>query len=205
MTGLARPSVFPPFCQTGEKDPWSSSEFGVGWPETGLAPSRHQFNWVLWFATQAALYLCQRGIADWSSDETYQTGAFAIGPDKKLYRSKVDNNTGHSPASSATQWELFGTDVDGTNKQITLLGGIIIKWATLTGGSGAITWTFGTAFPTACIGVLPVPIVDYPTGYDTCTLFAAPTASAVTINRRSGSSATDAAGSFGVLAVAVGY
>jgi hypothetical protein len=57
---------------------------------------------------QGVRYLCQRGIADWDSAETYSTNDRVIGDDGNTYYSLVDNNTNHTPSSSTAYWDLWG-------------------------------------------------------------------------------------------------
>ena len=206
MTALTRPEVLSPWADTGDKTEPSGSEVSAGWPLTGLAPSRQRFNWVLWYATQGLRYLSSRGIADYSADETYQQHALCIGDDGRIYRSRINSNTGHTPSSSPTQWEVFEADIQSAGGNISIPGGLILKTTTLSSATaGPVTWTFTDAFPTACLFAVAVPIVATPNGYDVAALASAPSSSSVQFNRRHGSAGSDFAANFSLLCLAVGW
>lgn len=56
--------------------------------------------------TQQLAYLLQRGIPEWSAEETYYTNSFCQA-DGTIYVSLTDNNIGNIPTASASAWRLY--------------------------------------------------------------------------------------------------
>ena len=56
--------------------------------------------------TQQLAYLLQRGIPEWSAEETYYTNSFCQ-VDGTIYVSLTDNNIGNIPTASASAWRLY--------------------------------------------------------------------------------------------------
>jgi hypothetical protein len=76
----------------------------AGWPLSSTPPARQIFNWVLNYCMNGIRYLCQRGIPDWDSTETYAIGGIAIGSDGQVYQSLVNGNTNLAPPTSPAAW-----------------------------------------------------------------------------------------------------
>lgn len=87
----------------------------AGWPLSGIPPSRQRFNWALNYVANAVRYFMQRGLPDYDAAETYRTGSLVIGNDGGYYRSLVDNNVGHSPSASPSQWVRWGLTIADVN------------------------------------------------------------------------------------------
>lgn len=110
---LTRPVIIPPWAETGDKSAQpSDSEIQGGWPLTTTPPSRQKFNWLLNFLANAVRYLVNRGVADWSSSETYGVGAVVIGNDNKLYRSLKASNSNKQPSTQSDWWSIFTESAD---------------------------------------------------------------------------------------------
>ncbi len=80
----------------------------TGFPLSNTPATRQRWNWILNFCSNAIRYLCQRGIADWDTNETYQTNALVIGDDGNTYKSAIANNSGNVPSTSPADWIRWG-------------------------------------------------------------------------------------------------
>jgi hypothetical protein len=101
-------------------DPGDS--FAAGGYLIGNKPPRQYDNWVLNYATEGIRYLCQNGIAEYDSAETYRHSASVLnGADGVLYFSLQDNNIAHPPATSPTWWGPLktATAANGDNSSAT--------------------------------------------------------------------------------------
>lgn len=141
----------------------SDAEIQAGWPLSSVPPSRQRFNWLINYAFQGVKYLFQRGIADWTADETYRTGSRIIGDDGKTYVSIQNANINHSPSSSPLWWTvwgstiaeaataIFGTDSGAANAIVVATtpaipantNGLTVRFIANTTGTGASTINVG--------------------------------------------------------------
>lgn len=112
---LTRPVIIPPWAETGDKSSQpSDSDIQAGWPLTTTPPSRQKFNWLLNFLANGVRYLTARGVADWSSGETYAKNSVCIGDDGRLYQSIQASNLNNTPSTSASYWARVGEPVGST-------------------------------------------------------------------------------------------
>lgn len=81
--------------------------------------------------------------AAYNSGTTYASGAFVTSAGS-IYRSKVNSNTGHTPASSPTQWQLYYATPAAWNAT-TVYGSVVY----VTGSNDEIYWTLGQTVPAA--------------------------------------------------------
>jgi hypothetical protein len=75
----------------------------AGWLSSSTPPARQFFNFALNYPSEGIRYFSQRGIVDWDTLETYAIGA-VVQSGGVIYRSVVNSNTGHTPATSPSQW-----------------------------------------------------------------------------------------------------
>lgn len=61
-------------------------------------------------------YLYQHGIAEWGADETYFVNSLAVGSNGNLYVSLTDNNKGNDPVTDTTNWQVFPTPAQLSQK-----------------------------------------------------------------------------------------
>lgn len=72
----------------------------------GASPALEDMNAVEYVNSYQVAYLLQQGIPEYNATTTYYTNSFCA-VDSLIYVSLIDNNVGHSPGSSPTQWTLF--------------------------------------------------------------------------------------------------
>jgi hypothetical protein len=107
MTVYSKPAVGPAWAETaggGDLTAPSAGYVQAGWPLSNTPPARQYFNWILNWVANGVRYFMQRGVPDYDAAETYSINATVLGPDGLLYASITNSNTGHTPASSPTQW-----------------------------------------------------------------------------------------------------
>jgi len=108
MTNYTKPAVRSAWGETATPttdllDPGNSFA-SAGWPLSTTPPARQYFNWILNWVANGIRYFMQRGVVDYDAAETYSINATVLGPDGLLYASITNGNTGHTPATSPTQW-----------------------------------------------------------------------------------------------------
>lgn len=109
MTAPSKPAVRPIWADTAGPpldlvDP-GDAFITAGWPSSGTPPSRGRFNFILKYVWDGIRYLCQHGLPEYDSAETYGHAATVLnGADGLIYFSLQDNNTNHAPGSSPTWW-----------------------------------------------------------------------------------------------------
>lgn len=162
---ITKPPVLPAWADSGDKVQPTNAEISAGWPASNTPPSRQRFNWIFNYCANAVRYFCRRGIPDYDNAETYMTGDRVIGDDGNTYRSKIDSNIGHTPSTSATQWEVWGLTNNQADARITngfsvkshaatgyqkMPGGLILQWGLGNTSGTSATITFPIPFPNAC-------------------------------------------------------
>ncbi|AOJ86739.1 hypothetical protein WS87_08660 [Burkholderia sp. MSMB0856] len=106
MTIFERPDedVFADGARPGEVDefPNVARGWGVALDQTGGKPPMEWFNWLGRRIDRAIRYFMQRGLAEWSSTETYPVGA-VVQHNGIIYRADVENE-GRAPDGSPGHW-----------------------------------------------------------------------------------------------------
>lgn len=89
----------------GSPDIEESGLVDTGWTPAGVIPTRGEMNFELNRYDNGLNYLLQRGIADWSADETdYAVGAIVRYTNNQYYQLFGTATTGVNPATDVSNW-----------------------------------------------------------------------------------------------------
>lgn len=90
----------------------------------GFIVEKVTYQMLNWISNREDRYLQHvnaEGIPVWDANTEYYIGCLAKDPtNKKIYRSKVDSNSGNQPSTASTEWE---PETDG--KYLPLIGGVV--------------------------------------------------------------------------------
>jgi hypothetical protein len=105
-------TIFGETTQANDLTSQITADFLRGWGIVGPSdsPALEDFNGAMYTHGQLLAYLHQMGVAEYNAAQEYHLGSLTQ-TGGILYISKVNNNTGNTPASSPTQWDPFGTQV----------------------------------------------------------------------------------------------
>ena len=117
---ITKPSVLPPWAESGDAVQPTNAEIQTGWPAGATPPSRQRFNWILNYCMNGVRYLIRRGLADWDAAETYAIGDRVIGPTGATYQA-LTANTNKTPASNPSDWVLWGLTLGDISAQSMLV------------------------------------------------------------------------------------
>ena len=102
------------WAENGDKTDPGAAAFSTGWPTTDPVtgeeePARHDYmNFLQNKMTKFIAHVNEYGISVWDATTTYTTGSWARSPvNNRVYVSTVDNNIGHEPSVTPSQWSIF--------------------------------------------------------------------------------------------------
>lgn len=108
-------TVFGDVTQSDTLDANINADFLQGWGilAVGGKPPKQWFNGALFTVSQTLAYLHQHGIAEWNTNQEYNTGSLClIASTGIIYRSLSDSNTGNDPAVDTINWKNVLTSED---------------------------------------------------------------------------------------------